>query len=495
MGTWRTRLGKLMRNTEGAVAIMAAFLLVALLGVASLAIDMGQLYVVRNALQNNADAAALAAAGNLITNQNGVAVRDASAAQQAAMTVAQRQRQLAGLPAVDPGARNDLTILFGVWDLKTGDPQTAWTEIGSTCGSDSNANAIRITLRRGAGTIIGPVSTLFARIFGVNTTEVAATATAYLGYTDEVPTGAVQVPLALPSTILTAANGRAGWFARLFGPRNAVASTTQTLVFKDTGGANVTNAVPTSPVANLDPNQGYFYTGSPNPTDNKVPDTIKNTLAKIYTASLGGTSTVPVLVPDLKVGQQIYPASEYPWGRGYIGPIFQNLQKAYYYKTTGSATTAPAVGTAWRTTLAVHGLKSTASLPRKAGFLFLARLLAPFWASEACACSTINYPAIQVSTFVNVDITGVTYNSSSSDDCGYTFPKTVSGTRYTSKKDCLTNYANSTWNANTVTIKNVVDASTVSPPGSLSGGPSTQDVKTAAPTNVGAFATIPRLVK
>ena len=181
MGTWRTRLGKLMRNTEGAVAIMAAFLLVALLGVASLAIDMGQLYVVRNALQNNADAAALAAAGNLITNQNGVAVRDASAAQQAAMTVAQRQRQLAGLPAVDPGARNDLTILFGVWDLKTGDPQTAWTEIGSTCGSDSNANAIRITLRRGAGTIIGPVSTLFARIFGVNTTEVAATATAYLG--------------------------------------------------------------------------------------------------------------------------------------------------------------------------------------------------------------------------------------------------------------------------------------------------------------------------
>jgi hypothetical protein len=237
-----------------------------------------------------------------------------------------------------------------------------------------------------------------------------------------------------------------------------------------------------------------------------VPDTIKNTLAKIYTPSLTGTSTVPVLVPDLKVGQQIYPASEYPWGRTWIGPIFQNLQKAYYYKTTGSATIAPAAGTAWRTTLAVHGLKSTASLPRKAGFLSLARLLAPFWASEAYACSTISYPAIQVSTFVNVDITGVTYNSSSSDDCGYTFPKTINGVTYHNKKECLTGLPTSTWNANTVTIKNVVDASTVTLPpqpgnlppsgsGSLSGGPSAKDVNTAAPTNVGAFATIPRLVK
>ncbi len=70
--------------------------------------------------------------------------------------------------------------------------------------------------------------------------------------------------------------------------------------------------------------------------------------------------------------------------------LFENLQKAYYYKTTGSATKAPAAGTAWHTTLAVHGLLSTSSLPQKTGFMSLARLLVPFWASEALACSTVN---------------------------------------------------------------------------------------------------------
>ena len=53
----------------------------------------------------------------------------------------------------------------------------------------------------------------------------------------------------------------------------------------------------------------------------------------------------------------------------------------------------------------------------------------------------------------------------------------------------------STWNANTVTVANVTDASTVTPAGSLSGGPSNQDINSAAPANVGALASIPRLVK
>ena len=56
----------------------------AFLGMVSLAIDMGQLYTVRNELQNVADAAALAAAGNLINDSGAGAVRDAAAAQQAA---------------------------------------------------------------------------------------------------------------------------------------------------------------------------------------------------------------------------------------------------------------------------------------------------------------------------------------------------------------------------------------------------------------------------
>ena len=98
-------------------------------------------------------------------------------------------------------------------------PRTAWTEIGPTCSSNSNANAVKITIRRASGTVYGPVSNLFGGILGFNTSQVAATAIAYLGYTNEVQTATVKVPLTLPDTVLTASKGSSGWFARLFGPR------------------------------------------------------------------------------------------------------------------------------------------------------------------------------------------------------------------------------------------------------------------------------------
>ena len=486
----RERIGRLVRGTEGSIAILSALGLVVLLGFASLAIDMGHLYTVRNELQNSADAAALAAAGSLVKYSSGVAVRDSNAAQQAAMSVAQRQSQVTGLPAAATGARNDLTVLIGEWNLAVS-PDAAWTEIGTSCGSSSNANAVRVTLRRGSGVAYGPVTNFFAGIFGDSskTSEVSASATAYLGYTNEVQTGAVQVPLSLPSTILTASNGHSGWFASLFAPGEVVASATKTLVFKDTGGANVTNTVPTSPVATLDPNQAYFYTVG---SGDAVPDTMNNILTKVYNKSY--TASTPVLVADLKRSQQIYPRSEYPWGRSNIGPLFQNLQKAYYFKTTGSATKAPPAGTAWRTTLAVHGLRSTASLPRKGDFTPLARLLTLLSPTQAYACTTITYPTIEVKGFVNADITGVTYNSSSCDDCSYTFPKTIAGHKYKNKKECLAGLPTSSWNANTVTITNITDASTISPPGSLSGGPSNDTINPGA-SHVGALATVPCLVK
>jgi Flp pilus assembly protein TadG len=474
-----TRKRNFIKQTEGAAAILIAGSLFALIAVASLAIDMGQLYTVRNQLQNVADAAALAGAGQLIQKDaNGNAVWYSDQATAAALKVAQDQGVLDGLATVADTARNDLDIKVGFWDIRAGNPSTAWQD-----PSPNPANALRVTITRAAGTIFGPVTSIFAKAIGSPTSTVAASATAYLGYTTQT---APEVPLALPGNILqTASNGRTGWFARLLGPREAVATTTKTLTFKDTGGVNVTASVPTSPTANLDSNQGYWYTAK---STDSVPDTIKNYLAAIYTP--GSTA----VVGNLKVGQQLYPRSEYPWGKGWIGPIFENMQKAYNYKTTGNVSTAPAVGTAWHTTMAVHGLLSTASLPQKTGFMSLARLLAPFWASEAYACSTLTYPTIKVSTFVNVDITGVTFNKTSCDDCTSYNPAN-NGVTYASKKECLETKTDSTWNANTVTVNNVTDASTVSPPGSLSGGPSTNTVNPSAPTNVGAYATIPRLVK
>lgn len=489
MDRLKNRMEWLRRDTDGGVAIMAALGLLVFLGIASLAIDVGQLYYARNQLQNAADAAALAAAGNLIKDQSGVAVRDANAALEAAYTVAQRQSELSGLPALDPEARNDLTITFGEWNVNAGNPQTAWTEVGATCSSDSNANAIKVQLRRAAGLAYGPVTNIFANVFGVNTSEVAASAIAYLGYSYSVGTGTVPVPLALPSTILTASRGHSGWFARLLGPGEAVASATHTYVFKDTGGANV-NATVTS-ADPLDPNHAYLFTVG---QSDSVPGTIWDILTKVYNPTF--TSQNPVVVKDLKLGQQIYPRSEFKYGKSYITPIFQRLQKAYNYKTTGDANTAPPAGTPWRVTLPVYGTtpNPVAFQPWKARLKTLARLLAPFMPSEAYACYTMPPPKAYINGFVNADITGVTATTSC-DDCSYYFPKTINGVTYTNKKDCLTRYPSSTWNKNTVTVKNVTDASTVSPPGTLSGGLSNQDINSSAPAEVGALASIPRLVK
>ena len=490
--------GKLIKRTEGSVAVIAALGLVAFLGLVSLAIDMGRLYTTKNELQNVADAAALAATGSLIHDYGAGAVRDAAAAQQAALTVAQRQSQLSGQDAVGNADRNDLNIIFGAWNIYTGNPATAWTEIGSSCSSTSNANAVKVKIRRASGTVYGPVANFFGGILGLNTSEVSATAIAYLGYTIGVPTGGVQLPLALPSTGPSSplvSNGRTGWFASLFGPSEAVASAPKTIKFRDTGGATVTvnssKKIPTSPIAALDANQGYFYTPKANPSVNSVPNTIKNIIKKIYTPSLTGTATVPVFVGDIKVGQQIFPASEYPWGSSNMKPIFDNLKAAYNAKKDASGK--------WRTTLVVHGPLGTSSLPQKTGFMSLARLLTPFWPSEAFACATIQPPTTFAKSFVNVDIIAVT--SGTGDDGNYTYPKTIatpvpaSGTTtYTNQKDFLNRFPTSTWNVNTVTIQTVTDASTVSPPGSTSGGPSNQGVNPGAPPNTGAFADLPVLV-
>jgi Flp pilus assembly protein TadG len=494
--------GALIRETEGSVAVITAICLVAFLACVSLVIDMGHLYTVRNELQNVADASALAAANALIVDSGGVAERDAVTSKQKAMEVAQDQSLASHQTVVEDTQRTDLTILFGTWNINAGDPSTAWTAIGSTCTSDSNANAVKVSIVRAAGTVYGPVSNLFAGILGFNASTVGATAIAYIGFTNEVVTGGVQVPLALPATgtnsPLAASNGHGGWLARLFGPKEALASTPKTITFRDTGGSTVTinssKKIPTSPVAALDPNQPYFYTPKPNPSTNSVPDTVKNILKKIYTPNLTGTNSVPVFVGDITVGKQIYPASEYPWGSSNMKPIFDNLKAAYNAKKNSSTGK-------WRTTLVVHGVVSTSSLPQKTGFRSLARLLmGPFWASEAFACATIQPPTTFVKTFVNVDITEV--KSGTGNDGDYTYPKKIRDTytgnknvTYTDQKDFLDHYPNSTWNVNTATIEVTTDSSTVSPPGSSSGGPSNQGVNPGAPTNTGAFATTAVLVK
>ncbi len=473
------RFTRLIRSVQGSVAIVSALGLLAFVGAASLAIDMGQLYTVRNELQNTTDSAALAAAGNLIVDQGGVAVRDATGAQTAAMNVAQRQAALQNLAAVSPGDRNDVTILFGVWDVNAGNPDTAWTEIGPTCGSSSNANAVKVTLLRAAGLNYGPVTNMLAGIFGDSsrTSQVTATAIAYLGYTNSTQTGTVKVPLALPDTVLTASRqGESNWLAQLFSPSEAIASGPTSLTFKDLGSDTFyQNNLGKPQFATA---KAYLFLVN---NSDATPDTVINNIKKNYTS---GTA-----VRNIALGTRLYPISEYQWASN-IKTIFQTLQQAYNAKKNSSGK--------WRVCVPVYNTQTPVAQRLLKGVMDLARVFS-LGPSEAQACFTFwtqSYPGgnvpVYVNGFANVDITGVNYVSTC-DDCSPYAPA-ADHKNYLSTLDCMVKSSLSCRNANSVTVEVPVSNDTVSPPGSLSGQPNYY-TNPSNPTNPQALATIPRLVK
>ncbi len=78
------------RRQRGAVAVIVAIVITAMIGMAGLALDLGQLYVAKSELQNAADACALAAALSL-TGSDGKQLQISEAA---ALTTVQRHRVL-----------------------------------------------------------------------------------------------------------------------------------------------------------------------------------------------------------------------------------------------------------------------------------------------------------------------------------------------------------------------------------------------------------------
>jgi len=453
-----------LNDTSGAAAVMIALCLLVMMGVASLAIDMGQLYTVRNELQNVADAAALAGVAQLIQNQDGKAVRNSGQAIQSALQVAQTQSQLQGLPSVADAGRNDLEMTIGFWDIYAPSRQQSWTEIGPTCPTDSNANAMRVSIKRAAGFAFGPVTNLFAMALGFPQSQVAATATAYLGFTEAANCGTVTIPLAIPQTVLAGMRTEpSSWFAQLFAPREALA-TMHSFTFRDLGSDTWYENNLYKPL--FDNTKAYLFVVN---TNDSVPGTVIDNLKKYYTS--GGQP-----VKAMARGTRLYPLSEYQWA-GNIKSIFQAFANAYNQKKDGRGK--------WYVNVPVYSTTSPLAQHRQSFYWHMARRLLP-GVTEAHACYTFwnqSYPGgnvpIYVNGFANVEITHVNYNST----C------LTSG-----MPDQVTN-PDSCRNTNSLTVEVPTDQSTVSPPGSLGGGPDNQHINPSASPLVGAIAAIPRLVE
>jgi Flp pilus assembly protein TadG len=449
--------------------------LVAFLGFASLAIDTGHLYVVRNELQNVADAAALAGARRLITtDSNGTAVVDSTAAQTAAMSVAQSQAQISGLPAVPDGSRNDITVAFGNWNIYASNG-TAWTATDGSSGF--NSNAVRVAIKRADGVAFGPVTNFLAGILGYQTSEVAATATAYLGFASGTRPGGVTLPIALPPGALTAdSQDKNSWWAQWLGPKEAVAaSTTKTVKFYDyplpitSKVTNINNNTLDTTVPHLiSDSSGDFTTG---PINHIAYTSSASNLAvgKNLGVAQAWSVTAKTRMPSLQVGQgqsgttQLYAGSEWKWYDRSTA-IFDALSRAYTINKNASGK--------WHVMLPVYSQK-TAANPANQGLWRLARFFS-FGPSPAYACMQFT-PNIQVVGFTAADVTGVTYNSNCTQ---------CSSTDLT----CL-NKDTSCDRSNYATIEIQPQSSYVAPPGTNSGGPDSSHIASGGASGVGTYST------
>ncbi|HEY2883031.1 MAG TPA: pilus assembly protein TadG-related protein [Pirellulales bacterium] len=138
---------------RGAVAVLAAVLMIVMVGFIAFGVDVGYMMVVKTQLQNAVDSAAMAAAANMSGTQANM------------QTVAKQfaAYHKAGGTAI---SLNNTDIQYGLWDANA----------KSFSSSDSVSNAIKITARRDSTT--GSNKTFFARILGTNSFNVSASAIA-----------------------------------------------------------------------------------------------------------------------------------------------------------------------------------------------------------------------------------------------------------------------------------------------------------------------------
>jgi Flp pilus assembly protein TadG len=147
------QLRRNLSNRRGVTTVLAAILMVTMLGFVAFGVDVGYMLLVKTQLQVAADSAAMAAAANMSGTQSAM---DTVAQQYAAYHQA--------------GGK---TVTLQTSDIQYG----LWDSTARTFTSSSQAgNAIRVTARRDSST--GGNNTFFGRIFGINSFNVSASAVA-----------------------------------------------------------------------------------------------------------------------------------------------------------------------------------------------------------------------------------------------------------------------------------------------------------------------------
>jgi hypothetical protein len=205
-----------LRDQRGVTIILIALLMVSFIGVAAFAIDFGHLYVVRNELQNAADAGALAGARYLYIN-NGTTIN--VGANQIAYDAATVNKSEKAPVEVNwqPGGNTGTDVERGHWSFGMGSlpkgfypndsllPPQLWDL--TTVELDESTdfiNAVKVKTRREST----PAASFFARIFGYQSFPVNAEAVAYIGFAGTLTPQGVDQPIAICKQAILDANGK-----------------------------------------------------------------------------------------------------------------------------------------------------------------------------------------------------------------------------------------------------------------------------------------------
>lgn len=173
---------------RGSVAILTAMLLVIIFGCVAFAVDLGYLFIVRTELQRSADAAALAGAGSLYNFGGGVespsfyVTPDVPGAKAAAQTYAAAN---GGGPYKSTFKKPQGSALTA--EVITGryhDP-SMWSE--PFVPTTIVPNTVQVDLRMDDAHTNRSVALFFARVLGINSADVHATASASLIHASLLP--------------------------------------------------------------------------------------------------------------------------------------------------------------------------------------------------------------------------------------------------------------------------------------------------------------------
>jgi len=451
---------------RGSITPIVALGLVAFAGAMALSIDLGQLYLVKNEVQNVADAAALAGAKKLIQDKNGDGVPEVycQEAIQAAIDVANQNFSFGAASSIKLTAAD---VTLGKWNLATKQFDSTGCTDGTT--TPMQVNAVQVTVNRSGGDN-DKVSTFFGNALGVGEKDkdadgnpieggpaklsVGATSVALLGLAG---TSAVDLPFAIPYQYTSGGGVASNSFQRLLdkiGPAPpAYASDPQSYRWKDLGGGN--------PLP--DASRAYLVV----PTKGEQ----ANSSLVSY---LRGPKKNGKVFPQKKVGDQLWPMSEWYWG-SYIKPTMLALKDRFDYALTDPDSVK--VNGKWRVTVPVFSVNPvTAALPQNSWFQLASRLLPGV--SQAYACTAYS-PAVYTQGFATIDVVGVTVNTTCNQNTN----------QVTDSNSCR--------NTCYMDIQVPLNQNTLSTDKGSNPIPSQKDYKdmNAAANEVGVFAAVPRIVK